>query len=457
MPITLPTLLNNIDRYVSNSYNAAIIKEFYNYMNDSSLSESYLKNNLKTTISFAKSVGDLCFNEITSKRQVQIFLDSKKRPIEEDPDCKWITTWNDYLSRLKYFFRWLHNYRNQQNAENSDWNTPDFVRIKKKLTKRDSPYLDTEIWDREEIQKLITYEPNKRNKAIIALAWDMDGRPHEITLMRIKHIKLLERYGEAQVPHEAKTGSGPVLLTISFPYIRDWLNEHPFRNSPEARLICNLVNGSPIRPDTIWTVMKLLRERIVRMLETNQITQPEEREYLRNLVNNRKWNPYCIRHSAITFDSDILPGHALNKKVRWSMNSRQPSRYIKKRWSKNLKRTILAENGIEADDDSLRIKKSYNDCPRCTFANVFENKYCAKCSYPLSTAAYDEIKKEELAKIEELESRSKEKIDAIWKEIEELKAGKQIEHKRQITYRKSLGSERAESQTLLMQAIENVK
>jgi putative transposase len=25
------------------------------------------------------------------------------------------------------------------------------------------------------------YEPNKRNKAIIALSWDMDGRPHEIT------------------------------------------------------------------------------------------------------------------------------------------------------------------------------------------------------------------------------------------------------------------------------------
>ena len=24
---------------------------------------------------------------------------------EEDPDRKWITTWNHYLSHLKYFFR----------------------------------------------------------------------------------------------------------------------------------------------------------------------------------------------------------------------------------------------------------------------------------------------------------------------------------------------------------------
>ncbi len=32
--------------------------------------------------------------------------------------------------------------------------------------------------------------------------------------------------------NQAKTGSGPILLTFSFPYVRDWLNEHPFRNEP---------------------------------------------------------------------------------------------------------------------------------------------------------------------------------------------------------------------------------
>ena len=29
----------------------------------------------------------------------------------------------------------------------------------------------------------------------------------------------------------------------------------------------------------------------------------------------KKWNPYCIRHSAITSDSDFLPEYALKKKV----------------------------------------------------------------------------------------------------------------------------------------------
>lgn len=35
-------------------------------------------------------------------------------------------------------------------------------------------------------------------------------------LLKIKHIRLKEKYGEGEIPHEAKTGTGPVLLTMSF-------------------------------------------------------------------------------------------------------------------------------------------------------------------------------------------------------------------------------------------------
>jgi integrase/recombinase XerD len=137
-----------------------------------------------------------------------------------------------------------------------------------------------------------------------------------------------------------------VLLTTSFPYVRDWLNEHPFRNEPDARLICNLNNGSPLTPDTIDYVMKQLRERIIRLLHKGEIKEQNEREKLECLLKTKKWNPYCIRHSAITADSDYLPEYALKKKVRWSMNSKQGSRYIKRRMGNDLKQKILAYNGI---------------------------------------------------------------------------------------------------------------
>ncbi|HET7392003.1 MAG TPA: hypothetical protein VFJ51_14385 [Nitrososphaeraceae archaeon] len=60
----------------------------------------------------------------------------------------------------------------------------------------------------------------------MALFWDLNARNHEVTLLKIKiTLRLKEKYGEGEIPHEAKTGTGTILLTCSFPYVRDWLND----------------------------------------------------------------------------------------------------------------------------------------------------------------------------------------------------------------------------------------
>jgi hypothetical protein len=223
-------------------------------------------------------------------------------------------------------------------------------------------------------------------------------------LLKIKHIRLRERYGEGEIPHESKTGTGPVLLTCSFPYVRDWLNEHPFKNEPNARLICNLLTGGPIKADSLCTVMKQLRRRILRLLESGSIIDDNERQKLEYLLKTKKWNPYCIRHSAITADSDFLPEYALKKKVRWSMNSKQGARYIKTRMGDDLKQKILVQNGIIAEQQIER-KPSILNCPRCSLVNAIENKYCSKCSYPLVPSAFDEIKAAEEIKFQAMEER----------------------------------------------------
>jgi hypothetical protein len=136
------------------------------------------------------------------------------------------------------------------------------------------------LWERDELLCILKYEPSKRNKAALTLFWDLDARNHEVTLLKIKHIRLKERYGEGEIPHEAKTGTGPILPTCSFPYVRDWLNEHPFRNESNARLICNSYTGGPIKPEAMWTMMKYLRARIIRLVEERTFTDKEEVEKL---------------------------------------------------------------------------------------------------------------------------------------------------------------------------------
>ncbi|HEX2406942.1 MAG TPA: hypothetical protein VHJ38_07010 [Nitrososphaeraceae archaeon] len=45
-------------------------------------------------------------------------------------------------------------------------------KFKGKNTKRLSPYVENELWQKEELLSLIKYESFKRNKAILSLMWD---------------------------------------------------------------------------------------------------------------------------------------------------------------------------------------------------------------------------------------------------------------------------------------------
>jgi integrase/recombinase XerD len=66
----------------------------------------------------------------------------------------------------------------------SNWISPSLVSINKKNSKRISPYLETELWEKKELMNIIKYELYKRNKASLSLFWDLNARPHEITLLK---------------------------------------------------------------------------------------------------------------------------------------------------------------------------------------------------------------------------------------------------------------------------------
>ena len=151
-------------------------------------------------------------------------------------------------------------------------------------------------------------------------------------------------------------------------------------------------------------------------MSSDQIINENERQHLVYLLSTKKWNPYCLRHSSITHDSDYLPEYALKKKVRWSINSRQGSRYIKNRMGIELKNKILNENGIISENE-INKKPSISTCPRCDLVNTIENKYCSKCSYPLVPQAFEEIKESEELRIKELEEKYRNDIKIMKDEI----------------------------------------
>ena len=150
MPVKLTTTITHISS-VPNSTNQALLHEFHQYMKFIGTSDSYQNGNLKIMIYFAKFLGShISLHEIRKREQIIAFLNTRTKETENDPDKRWIRTWNDYLQRIKYFFRWLYNQKEIETKgldpiPTSDWTTPSFCQIKEKRTKRISPYLESEL------------------------------------------------------------------------------------------------------------------------------------------------------------------------------------------------------------------------------------------------------------------------------------------------------------------------
>ena len=101
----LENVLEQIET-VENNVNKNFINQFSKYLITKDTSASYQRNCIKIMLMFAEFLArkkKLNLTQIESIDDILAFLDRRKKTKEEDPEQKWITTWNDYLWRIKYF------------------------------------------------------------------------------------------------------------------------------------------------------------------------------------------------------------------------------------------------------------------------------------------------------------------------------------------------------------------
>lgn len=191
MPSKLSTTVDKAEN-LTNQKNSKLILKVHDFMKENGASERHQNNNLKAILAYSQFIDSRFLIDTNTQENVTSYLQTKIKSKEEDCEQKWITTYNDYLHRIKHFFRWLHNQSENplDNVPMDLWETPKFLKsLKPKKTKRLSPYTESEIWDKDEFLSIIKYEPYKRNKAALTLMWDLNARNHEITLLRIKNIR----------------------------------------------------------------------------------------------------------------------------------------------------------------------------------------------------------------------------------------------------------------------------
>jgi integrase len=354
--------------------------------------------------------------QLTTKNDILSYLNSLRKTESEDRTHKWIGTYNTRQMILSKFFRWLYN---QQEPDYKKWIIPPCLNGIKQLPRKErSPYKPSDIWTAEDNSVFLKYCPEKRDRCYHAMANDTSCRPHELLSLKIKDIifKLSstgKQYAEVHIS-ESKTRPRTLPLIFSIPYVKDWIDSHPFRNNPNAYLFVSLADanyGQQLSQNALYKqYTRTYKKRFFPQLGSISSSLPEsDKSYIRNLLT-KPWNPYLIRHSALTSKSLILKESTLRDHAGWSTSSKMPNIYIHYFGNESSK-SLLEAYGIEKYQERQTNLLESKQCPNCSEPNKADSKFCAKCRMVLSYDAYTETveqnekRLDKLAKMEERQEK----------------------------------------------------
>jgi hypothetical protein len=200
-----------------------------------------------------------------------------------------------------------------------------------------------------------------------------------------------------------KTGTRPIPLINSIPYLKDYLDhEHPQPRNPNAPLICGIGRGlgRHIQPLRLFAIYKEYKDKIFPKLLESPNVLPEAKQRIQELLK-KPWNPYIRRHSALTEKSTILKEHVLRQHAGWTPGSQMHLKYLHY-FGNESNKSILEEYGLIGKGiqlDRLRPKQ----CTNCNEPNKPDSRFCAKCRMVLTYDAFSETLEKQQEKESEIQ------------------------------------------------------
>lgn len=156
---------------------------------------------------------------------------------------------------------------------------------------------------RSEVDAMIDYAGNLRNKALIVVLFDSGARIEELLNVRLKpeHIFWKEDLGCYMIRLEfSKTKPRTISLPLSTKLLRDWLARHPGRDNMSAQLF-------PLSYQNLRMILKRIGLRVLGKTVT----------------------PHVLRHSSATFYANRLKNpYKLCYRYGWAMSSDMVNRYL---------------------------------------------------------------------------------------------------------------------------------
>ena len=286
------------------------------------------------------------------------------------------TAWtkSDYKGILKRFYRWLRT-----GAMDSSVPFPPEVAWVKGNIKRNE-MKEPDVLTEDEATAMINAAVKLRDKAFIAMLYEGGFRIGEIMNARIGDLQFDENGAKLRV--QGKTGGRTVRLITSVPLLSRWIDEHPYKDRPEAPVWISLASNYAklMQPMEYHRVVKMLKE-------TARKAGVRKRIY-----------PHLFRHSAATRDARYLTESELKLKYGWAGGSDMAEVYVHLSGA-DLDNKLLA---VYAGRPIETIKPKFAPiiCAKCGQENTPGQRFCGRCGAPLTaqdlvkgTVEMEEIKK----------------------------------------------------------------
>lgn len=347
-------------------------------------SDSSVAQSLQVLLRLCKAFPSKSFKQLDEADLKRFFSglkpvgNAEERINELSQHSKWI-----YMCKLKKFFKWLHRWEEGEKE-------PDVCRwIKNKKYRAEAPLLmPNDILTEEEILALVGAVDNVRDKALLFGLFETGCRvDSEFLDMRLDALEMKEKYAE----YTFKNGNGNGLKTRdsqrtvyfvnSFPYLRAWIEHHPYKNVRGAYLwVCLRPRSSDNRllSSGVYLLLKKLTKRV---------------------GLTKKIYPHLFRHSRAT---DLMrkgcPVGQLNRLMGWSDKASQWKRYVHLA-QPDVKNTLMEIDGHkDLIDESYAAKRKLLKtivCWKCGKEYGAGTKIC-ECGQPLDleTAQKQEKEKE---------------------------------------------------------------
>lgn len=316
---------------------------------------------------------------------------------------------SDFKTTIKKFYKVLHPDQLDRPLRVKKIIQADFLKRKPNIQNK----RETKALTASEIRAMSEKASNSRDRLLpvflfetgarISEVMGQESKDYECEGIRIKHVEMKQKYADVDVPTLKNKNKGRKKLQLirSVGLLREWLEEHPRVDDPEAPLFCNLSRkktGEEVAKSRIARILKELADRA-------DVDKP-----IRNHV---------FRHSSATYKGTEL-GWNTNRLMYWHGWSKpEMAKKYQHENEERMKAERLEEEGLETEQDRKDNALDVQECPRCDESVDPFASYCPMCSLALDQRVAQDIEDTKDPVKDEIINELKDEFGISEKDLEE--------------------------------------